>query len=228
MAGGTPRMPVLVIAGDPWREAELGSVVRWRGGWPRRTGRTWRPWCRRARTPPCSSRPAGCWMRRRWCGPGSGPQSHRPDPRRRRSSPRWSSATTGGSPAGVVESFQVAGLTHLLAVSGTNLTLVVGFVLVLARWAGVRARGLVVVGALGIARLRAARTARAERGARGDGVRGAGRHGHERPGPERPCPGRGGLVLLLLDPSLLALARFRALGAGHRGHPRAGPAVAGR
>ena len=53
-------------------------------------------------------------------------------------------------PAGVVESFQVAGLTHLLAVSGTNLTLVVGFVLVLARWAGVRARGLVVVGALGV------------------------------------------------------------------------------
>jgi competence protein ComEC len=35
-------------------------------------------------------------------------------------------------------------------VSGTNLTLVVGFVLVLARWAGVRARGLVVVGALGV------------------------------------------------------------------------------
>ena len=47
--------------------------------------------------------------------------------------------------------FRASGLTHLAAVSGTNLTLVVGFVLIVARWAGVRARGLVVVGALGVA-----------------------------------------------------------------------------
>ena len=46
--------------------------------------------------------------------------------------------------------FRTAGLTHLLAVSGTNLTLIVGFVLILARWSGVRARGLVVVGVLGV------------------------------------------------------------------------------
>ena len=53
--------------------------------------------------------------------------------------------------AQVVEDFRTCGLTHLAAVSGTNLTLVVGFVLVLARWAGVRARGLLVVGLLGVA-----------------------------------------------------------------------------
>ena len=41
-----------------------------------------------------------------------------------------------------------AGLTHLTAVSGTNLTLVLASVLLLARWAGVRARGLLVVGVL--------------------------------------------------------------------------------
>lgn len=52
--------------------------------------------------------------------------------------------------AQVVEDFRTCGLTHLAAVSGTNLTLVVGFLLVLARWAGVRARGLVVVGAVGV------------------------------------------------------------------------------
>jgi competence protein ComEC len=51
----------------------------------------------------------------------------------------------------VVEDFRTTGLTHLAAVSGTNLTLVVGFALVLARWVGVRARGLVLVGALGVA-----------------------------------------------------------------------------
>ena len=42
------------------------------------------------------------------------------------------------------------GLTHLLAVSGTNLTLVVGFLLVLARWCGVRGRWNHLVGAVGI------------------------------------------------------------------------------
>ena len=52
--------------------------------------------------------------------------------------------------AQLVRDFQTCGLTHLAAVSGTNLTLVVGFLLVLARWTGVRARGLVLVGALGV------------------------------------------------------------------------------
>ena len=47
--------------------------------------------------------------------------------------------------------FRTTGLTHLTAVSGTNLTLVVGFLLVLARWCGVRRRWLYVVGAVGIA-----------------------------------------------------------------------------
>jgi len=50
----------------------------------------------------------------------------------------------------VVTDFRTCGLTHLAAVSGTNLTLVVGFLLLVARWAGVRARGLVVVGCLGV------------------------------------------------------------------------------
>ncbi|TDW75229.1 competence protein ComEC [Kribbella pratensis] len=44
--------------------------------------------------------------------------------------------------------FQTTGLTHLSAVSGTNLTLLLAFVLPLARLAGLRARGLTVVGVL--------------------------------------------------------------------------------
>ncbi|MDQ6641174.1 MAG: ComEC/Rec2 family competence protein, partial [Actinomycetota bacterium] len=55
-----------------------------------------------------------------------------------------------GMPTAVAAEFKTAGLTHLLAVSGTNLTLVVGALLVLARGVGVRARGLVVLGALGV------------------------------------------------------------------------------
>ncbi|MFB9311819.1 ComEC/Rec2 family competence protein [Nocardioides plantarum] len=46
--------------------------------------------------------------------------------------------------------FRTTGLTHLTAVSGTNLTLVVGFLLVLARWCRVRGRWLVLVAVLGI------------------------------------------------------------------------------
>jgi competence protein ComEC len=48
------------------------------------------------------------------------------------------------------DDFRATGLTHLLAVSGTNLTLVVGFLLVVARGIGVRARGLLAVGCAGV------------------------------------------------------------------------------
>ncbi|GAA1579018.1 ComEC/Rec2 family competence protein [Kribbella karoonensis] len=44
--------------------------------------------------------------------------------------------------------FRTTGLTHLSAVSGTNLTLLLAFLLPLARLIGVRARGLTVVGVL--------------------------------------------------------------------------------
>jgi len=53
-------------------------------------------------------------------------------------------------PAEVTAEFQTTGLTHLLAVSGANLTLMLGFLLLVARWSGVRARGLVVVGVVGV------------------------------------------------------------------------------
>ena len=89
-------VPVLVIAGDPWREAELGSVVRVEGRVAPADGPDLAAVVSTSRDPTVLEPPAGCWTRRRWCGPGSGPRSHRPGPRRRRSSPRWSSATTGG------------------------------------------------------------------------------------------------------------------------------------
>lgn len=54
-------------------------------------------------------------------------------------------------PDDVENDFRTTGLTHLLAVSGTNLTLVVGFLLTLARWCRVRGRWLAVVGVAGVA-----------------------------------------------------------------------------
>ncbi|MEU4197953.1 ComEC/Rec2 family competence protein [Kribbella sp. NPDC026611] len=46
------------------------------------------------------------------------------------------------------QDFQTTGLTHLSAVSGTNLTLLLAFLLPVARLLGVRARGLTVVGVM--------------------------------------------------------------------------------
>ena len=54
----------------------------------------------------------------------------------------------GAMPPALVEDFRTAGLTHLTAVSGANLTLVLAFVLPVARRVGVRARGLLAVGLL--------------------------------------------------------------------------------
>jgi competence protein ComEC len=48
------------------------------------------------------------------------------------------------------EDFRRSGLTHLMAVSGTNLTIVLAVTMALARAAGVRRRGLWAVGALSI------------------------------------------------------------------------------
>jgi competence protein ComEC len=51
-------------------------------------------------------------------------------------------------PEEVAEQFRATGLTHLLAVSGANLTLLLAFVLPALRLVGVRARGLAVAGML--------------------------------------------------------------------------------
>jgi competence protein ComEC len=56
-----------------------------------------------------------------------------------------------GMPDEAVAAFRTCGLTHLLAVSGTNLTLTLGFLMLIARWCRVRARGFMVVGVLGVA-----------------------------------------------------------------------------
>jgi competence protein ComEC len=56
-----------------------------------------------------------------------------------------------GIPDDLKEAFRTAGLTHLLAVSGTNLTLMIAFLLLVSRLLGVRGHGQLVVGVLGTA-----------------------------------------------------------------------------
>jgi len=57
---------------------------------------------------------------------------------------------TSRMPGGLEEDFRTAGLTHLTAVSGANLVIVVGFVLYVGRWAGARGRWLPLLGALAL------------------------------------------------------------------------------
>ena len=126
-------------------------------------------------------------------------------------------------PTEVTDDFRTAGLTHLTAVSGTNLTLVLASVLLLARWAGVRARGLLVVGALCVvgfvlvARpepsvLRAAVMGSVALVGLGSGGRAAGLR----------ALGAAVVVLLALTPADGAVARVRAVGVRHRRDPGRG------
>ena len=115
----------------------------------------------------------------------------------------------GAMPEDLKEDFRTSGLTHLLAVSGTNLTLVVGSLLLLARWAGVRARGLAVVGALGVvgfvllARTEPSVVRAAAMGA--VGLIGMGHHGRRR---GTRALGAAVLLLLLFDPWLALTMGF--------------------
>ena len=118
-----------------------------------------------------------------------------------------------GMPEDLSDDFRTSGLTHLLAVSGTNLTLVVGSLLILARWAGVRARGLVVVGLLGVlgfvllARTEPSVLRAATMGT--VGLIGMGHHGRRR---GTRALGAAVLLLLLLDPWLALSPGFALSG----------------
>ncbi|GAA1939558.1 ComEC/Rec2 family competence protein [Nocardioides hwasunensis] len=115
----------------------------------------------------------------------------------------------GGMASDLADDFRTTGLTHLLAVSGSNLTIVVGAVIILGRSLGVRGRLLHVLAALGIAGF--VLTARTEpsvvRAAAMGTVAliGMGTNGRSR---GTRCLGVAVLVLLLLWPRLATTAGF--------------------
>jgi competence protein ComEC len=134
--------------------------------------------------------------------------AHRPDDQRA-PVPALVDGDDGGVDPGLADDFRSTGLTHLLAVSGTNLTLVVGFVLLLARWVGVRGRWLVVLGAAGIAGfVLVARTEPSVLRAAAMGAVGLLALGRD--GRRRGTRGLGVavVVLLLVDPGLALTAGF--------------------
>ena len=144
-------VPVLVIGDEAWREVALGSDVRAGGRLGAADGDDLAG-VLGARGPPEVLAGPGPW----WDAAAAVRASirdavaHRPDTQR-----ALVPALVDGDDALVDDDlaadFRTTGLTHLLAVSGTNLTLVVGFLLVLARWCRVRGRWLYLVGAAGIA-----------------------------------------------------------------------------
>ena len=143
--------PVLVIADSDWRGTRLGSTVQASGRLATSRGPDVAA-VLLASGPPTQVDGPDVW----WRASGSvraslrESVSGRPAEQRALVPALVDGDDTGLDPA-LADDFRATGLTHLLAVSGTNLTLVVGFLLVLARWGGVRGRWLYAVGALGIA-----------------------------------------------------------------------------
>ncbi len=109
----------------------------------------------------------------------------------------------------LADDFRTTGLTHLLAVSGTNLTLLVGFVLIIGRWCGLRGRWRYLVAALGIiGYVLLARTEPSVVRAAAMGtvaLVGMGSNGRER---GTRCLGAAVFALLLIDPALAVTAGF--------------------
>jgi competence protein ComEC len=144
------RAPVVVIAGVDWAGVPLDARVRVSGRLDRADGADLAAILIARGPPEVVSRPGRLLrtvdrvrsgIREAVAGQPTGPRAL---------VPALVDGDDGRLPDDVQADFRTSGLTHLLAVSGTNLTLIVGFLLIVARWCGVRARGLVVVGVLGV------------------------------------------------------------------------------
>jgi len=142
-------VPVLVIGEDPWSGVALGATVRATGRLAPAQGPDLAG-VLTSRSPTVLSKPATAFAAAAAVRAGIRAGVVDVAPSARTLVPALVVGDDQKMPDDLVQDFRTCGLTHLAAVSGTNLTLVVGFLLVLARWAGVRARGLLAVGALGV------------------------------------------------------------------------------
>lgn len=152
-AHGVPhrlRAPVLLLAGPDWAGVELGAQVRLDGRLAPSDGGDLAAVVAVRGPPTVVQGPGPLWRAsarvraeiRAAVAGGSEPA--------RALVPALVMGDDTGLDEQVQADFRTSGLTHLLAVSGTNLTLVVGFLLVAGRWCGVRGRAQVVLGVVGI------------------------------------------------------------------------------
>jgi competence protein ComEC len=197
------RVPVLVIADRRWRSLALGTRLEAAGRLQTARTRDLAGVLSTRGPPRVPDRPGAVLggaealrtsIRAAAGGHGAGPSAL---------VPALVDGDDAGMPERLDEAFRTSGMTHLLAVSGTNLTLLVGSLLVLARWVGVRARGLVLVGVVGVVGV--VLLARAEPSVVRAAVMGSvalvglGAHGRRR---GTRALGAAVLLLLLVDPWL--------------------------
>ncbi len=144
------RVPVLVMGDASWTAAELGARVQATGRLSVSDGPDLAGILSTGRSPRLLAGPGELFDAAARIRAGIAASVSGAAPDARALVPALVVGDDRRMPRQVVDDFRTTGLTHLAAVSGTNLTLVVGFLLVMARWVGVRARGLVVVGAVGV------------------------------------------------------------------------------
>lgn len=205
------RAPVVVLADETWLDVRLGSEVSVTGrltpddgGGPAVFG------VLSVRGPPKVEAGPDVW----WRGAAAVRASIRESvaPRAEHARELVPSLVVGddsGLDPALADDFRTTGLTHLLAVSGTNLTLLVGFLLIIGRWCGVRGRWAYLAAALGIVGfVLIARTEPSVVRAAAMGtvaLIGMGGNGRER---GTRCLGAAVFGLLLIDPGLAVTAGF--------------------
>jgi competence protein ComEC len=203
------REPVLVFGPTSWLAVPLGAKVRVSGHLAPATGGDVAAIVSTTRSPDIRAGPDPWWRASGRVRAALRESVTGLSPDRRALVPALVDGDDAGLDPALADDFRTTGLTHLLAVSGTNLTLVVGFALVVARWLHVRGRWLYVVGALGIAGF--VLLARAEpsvlRAAAMGSVAllGMGANGTDR---GTRALGVATIVLLLVDPSLALAVGF--------------------
>lgn len=141
---------VVLLGGAEWREVELGEQIRVRGRLRPADGPDTAAVVT-ARGGPVRIRAPASW----WQGAEAVRSALRASvaplpPERRGLVPALVVGDVTAMQPELEDDFRTTGLTHLTAVSGTNLTLLLGFVLLLARSAGVRGRWLYAVALVGI------------------------------------------------------------------------------
>ncbi len=145
------REPVLVFGQTSWLGVPLGSTVRVSGHLGPATGGDVSAVMSASGSPEIRAGPDPWWRASGRLRAALREAVSGLPPDRRALVPALVDGDDTGLDPALADDFRTTGLTHLLAVSGTNLTLVVGFALVVARWLHVRGRWLYVVGAAGIA-----------------------------------------------------------------------------
>jgi len=205
------RAPIVVLADESWLELSLGTAVSVTGRLAPDDGHGRRVLgVLAARGPPMVEAGPDIW----WRGAAAVRASIRESvaPRGEHARELVPSLVVGddsGLDPELADDFRTTGLTHLLAVSGTNLTLLVGFVLIVGRWCGLRGRwmyaaaGLGIVGFVLIARTEPSVVRAAAMGT--VALIGMGSNGRER---GTRCLGAAVFALLLIDPGLAVTAGF--------------------